>query len=632
VSHLASLILNKVRTISVIFSCHIANALSHPQMNSHPHEPITADHISDLALKSLLARVPEPSATDPPLAADRLRERTTELNRQYLALQAQLTPNSPRSFYQQAFHLRMQRNLLYWRVFRINDLPPEILANIFRYIVWSTAKPEVGVQYRLWLSAACRHWRNVALADSTLWNAIWFRDLPPYERSLTWFERAGDAPLDLRINERDANWNNKEDEHKFTGEEMASLLDKLFTKLPQIRMFIVIVDTWPPALAVLDKLRTAGERGVPINMERFELHRAGRPYVWIGPGYEPDTHRNPIPLCGGKAPNLKYVCLNSIHVDWYKSPLANLTTLDLRRMALEVAPSLMKFRDMLKACPDLYKLALDGFGPKWEPREAIALPPIEFPKLVILVIGDFSLQYAFYVVAQIKAPNVRDLTMMNMTGEDYSHLIKMMTGRFPEVRLLTLYTIEVADSPEGKARFVRWLHSMPHMSYLRIAQIRRSMLDAFMLDPSRFAIPAPSTSTFVEAVAALPPVSNAPPASSTTTFAEAVAALPPVSNAPAGSTPRTRNIVVPTSNPANPRHQILCPKFDILEYQTIDTEHIVALGKGRRSLGIPLRKIYVNAPWTPNITDKEQEELRSIARLYITPTGANTPEEDELLS
>jgi hypothetical protein len=104
-------------------------------------------------------------------------------------------------------------------------------------------------------------------------------------------------------------------------------------------------------------------------------------------------------------------------------------------------------------------------------------------------------------------------------------------------------------------------------------------------------------------------------------------------NNPTGSTPRTKNSVttVPAPKPAKPPRQILCPKFDILEYQTIDTEHIVALGKGRRSLGIPLRKIYVNGPWTPNINEKEQEELHSIARLYITPTGANTPEEEELL-
>jgi hypothetical protein len=582
-------------------------------MSSHPHEPITPEDLSNITLKSWLALAPEPSNPDSELAVVKLRQKSNQLNQRLLAAQAQAqhTPNGPR-FPQDFIRLLALRNLWYWRIFRINALPTEILANIFRYIVWSTAKPQVGVQYRLWLCATCQHWRNVALADSTLWTAIWFRDLPPYERSLAWFERAGDGPLDLRINERDANLENREDDHKFTGEEMASLLDKLFTKLPQIRMLIVIVDTWPPALAVLDKLRTAGEQGVPINMERFELHRAGRPYVWIGPGYEPDDHRNPIALCGGKAPKLKYVCLNSIHVDWYNSPLANLTTLDLRRMALEVAPSLMKFRDMLKACPDLHKLALDGFGPKWEPREFAGLPAIEFPKLMILVIGDFSLQYAFYVLSQIKAPNVRDLTMMNMTGEDYSPLLTTMTGRFGEVRLLTLYTIEVADSPEGNRRLVMWLHSMPLMSYLRIAQIRRSMLDAFMADPSKY--------------------ETTPPAP-TTTFAEAVAALPSISNDLTGSTPRTGNPVttVPAPTPAKPPRQILCPKFDILEYQSIDTEHIVALGKGRRALGIPLRKIYVNGPWTPNINEREQEELHGIAHLYITPTGANTIEEEELL-
>src|SRR6202030_2282743 len=91
--------------------------------------------------------------------------------------------------------LRVKRDMVYWRIFRINELPTEILANIFRYVVWSSPKPHVGVKFRLWITWVCRHWRRIAISDFTLWNAIWIRDVPPHEQSLTWFERAGTAPL-----------------------------------------------------------------------------------------------------------------------------------------------------------------------------------------------------------------------------------------------------------------------------------------------------------------------------------------------------------------------------------------------------------------------------------------------------
>lgn len=50
-------------------------------------------------------------------------------------------------------------------------------------------------------------------------------------------------------------------------------------QLPQIRLLVIAVDNWPPALVVLSRLQELSRSGTAINLERFEIHRVGRPYV-----------------------------------------------------------------------------------------------------------------------------------------------------------------------------------------------------------------------------------------------------------------------------------------------------------------------------------------------------------------
>jgi hypothetical protein len=472
--------------------------------------------------------------------------------------------------------LKYERNYMWWRLFRVNDLPLEIFTNILRYVVWSTNDSAEGLMYRLHLTWVCKQWRRMAIADQTLWSVVWMRDRAPYLRSQVWLDRAGSTPLDIRINER-AN------EPRFDRKTMEWLLNVLFPKLSQIRMLIVIVDTWEPALILLRKLQKAGEMRIPINIERFELHRAGRPYVWGGPGYEAKLVKNPIVFCAGKAPRLKYIALNGVYVDWVRSLLVNLTTLDLRRLALEVSPTLEHFRDILKACPNLHKLALDGAGPKVEVAKASKLAPVEMPTVRNFVMGDFSLSYALYVLSLISVPNTRDLTMMNMTGEDYSPLITAITGMFKDVRLLTLYTVDVNNGEGTREILVKWLRSMPLVGYLRIAHVKRHIFDAFLDNP--------------------------------TTTLRLNAPIPSDNSSSDDSTSR----------------EVLCPKLRVLEFQSVDSSTIIAFGEGRKRLHIPLRKIYVNKPWVLRLLKPDVEKLKSLGELLIV-TGANpTPEESSVV-
>lgn len=512
---------------------------------------------------------PEPWIPHPlsPHELQWFRTATAQHIRTIQSLEASLSAIAPDKKNQLKKELTIARKIYqncFCQIFRINDLPNEILTNIFRYVAWSAPSQVSGIGWRLWLTWTCRHWRTVTLEDPTLWSAIWFRDPPPFNRSIAWFDRAGSAPLDLRISDHG--------NHTFTDTEMEALLERLLTRISSIRMLIVTVSHWEPVLVVLDKFRTAGKDGALINIERFELHRTGSPYVQIGAGYEPVSFREPMALFGGAyAPSLKYFSINGVHVDWRKSILTNLTTIDLRRIPLELSPDVLRFREMLSNSPALRKLCLDGAGPQYQFDEARGLPPVQLNHLKILVIADFSVNYANYILAHIAAPHVRDLTLLNCEGEDYTSLFATMTSRFPEVRMLTVYSVEIVESAISGRTVIRWLQSMPLLNYLRIANIKSRLLELFLYDPQTF---------------------------------QRLRQLQP------------------------PGRSTICPQLSILECQAVDPSMIAAWGTERRKVGAPLSKIYFTTQeWAAKLTREQHAALNMVAPLFILNRAKSTEEE-----
>lgn len=466
---------------------------------------------------------------------------------------------------------RIHYRIRFWRTFRMNDLPTEIMTNIFRFVVWAAPEPRAGVRWRLALTWTCKRWRTIALEDSTIWSAIWFRDLPPFARSLAWVDRAGDAPLDIRIDDSAA--------RKFTDEEMGALMDRLCTKIHSIRMLILILEEWEPVLTILDKLRTAATTamaaGNSLSIERFELHRSGSPYVQIGDGYQPSSLRHPLPLFGGiPTPKLTYFSINGVHVDWERSNLRNLTTLDLRRMPLERSPGLSQFRNMLTSSPALHKLCLDGAGPQWHPEDRRDLPPVQLSRLRIFILADVSLHYALYILRHIATPNVLDLTVMNLVGEDYTPLFAAMTARFPAVVLLTLFSVETLHSPAAGRTLVKWLDSMPSLSYLRVANIKKIFLDGFLYNPATFL-----------------PVPNDPPS--------------PI--------------------------RLVCPNVSVLEFQAMPPQLIADWALARKKMGAPLKKFYITKGNAEKLSDEDKATLAAVAELNLMDYGTITAEEEQLL-
>lgn len=410
------------------------------------------------------------------------------------------------------------------------------------------------------------------LNDSTVWNAIWFRDHPlQFERSLEWLKRAGRAPLDIRINDSV--------DKPFTAEAMNALLDRLFEKISTIRVLIVVAEHWGPVLAVLNRLRIVGEAKLPMAIERFELHRSGSPYVQPAQGYVQENYLEPIPLFGGaKALSLNYFSINGVYLDWNKTFLTNLTTIDIRRLPFERSPGILPFRDMLRSSPCLRKLVLDGAGPDDREEEdnikAQKEGPIFLGQLMDLVLANFSPTYSVFVASQFTAPHVRTLTLMNFMGQDYTPLYRLLTCRFPEVVILTLWNFDVPKMEfaiHATWALIRLFDSMPRVKYLRIAGVNPSVLDVFTFDA----------------------------------------------------------LSLPEAKQRRTEKRLICPNLCIVDVQSADPEVVAIWGEERKDAGAPLKKLYISRRMAETIDVRQFTALSAISSLYIVESGSRTPEEDD---
>ncbi|KAK0481723.1 hypothetical protein IW261DRAFT_1592795 [Armillaria novae-zelandiae] len=499
---------------------------------------------------------------------------------------------------QALLQLKTIHGIQYFIFFPMGNLPTEIITNIFRFVAWSTGTPDDSVNTRVKLTHVCRQWRAIALADHTLWSAIWFRDKFPYTRSLTFIERAGQTPLDIRIND-------PSEAEALTDPQMNQLLDCLFKKVGTIRMLIMLCYHWEPILTVIKRLHQALRVGTPMLLQRFELHRLGDPYLWPGSAFSPVGHSvTRYPMIGGPlVPRLTYVSVNGIHFDWRASTIHDLTTIDIRRLPLDHALESSVFRSMLINCPRLEKLALDGAGPDGPPMErGNQLAPIELPNLKILVLANFTPSYVQGIVGHFTAPNVRDLTIMNLFRHEYTELYVFLTGRYPRVRIFTMYTLQVARGL-GHTAMIKFLGSMTEVRYIRMAVLEPYGLSTFMYDPKTMVphrcLPPHARDLFRN--------SGAPHMASTD--------RPPDEG-------RRRKPQLKT---------YVFPQLFVAEVQSIDKDWLEAWLASRRAIGLPLHTVYLQGDLAKCTQEDIQRLSAHVSKLAIIGLGQKTPEEQTSL-
>jgi len=373
---------------------------------------------------------------------------------------------------------RLDHSARFGRLFRVNELPVETMSIIFHYVVWSAEDPQECNRSRLALSASCRLWRKVVVQDSMLWNTFYYRAESPGQISFSklMIDRCGLAPMDIYL--RDC------PERPLSQETMEDILNHLAPRRGQLRTLSVATQQKEAGLTLLRWLQAIGLQNQMCNLQRLEVHRLGPPYIQMGLDYRPNSALDgPLPLFGGAlVSSLRHLSISGLYVDWTRTTLKNLTTLDIRRLPLDSAPEVDHFCDILSNCPKLGHLVLHGAGPKWRPPGEFH-PPVTLPDLKSLILADFALSYVHFVLSSFFAPGLEELALYGFTGEDYTTLFERLTGLFPKVWSLTMVFIDLSSEERETRALVRMFASMPDVRFLQVSKINESFWDVLHFNP-----------------------------------------------------------------------------------------------------------------------------------------------------
>lgn len=435
--------------------------------------------------------------------------------------------------------------------FRFNDLPMELLTEIFRFIIWPSSPFEADLKVAIRLTHVCRLWRSIVISDKRIWNPVCFGDPQQFGRTFALMERAGPSDIDIRIRDNQ--------ENPLSREAMTQLIDRLFVQLPSIRKLDVLLFSRESLIPILDGLRRIPLFGCPMELEYLEIHSFYSSGV-------PAEFLPSLPLFGGAfLPYFRHLRLNGVNIQWDVDLLSRLTTLDLRRIAMDLLPSPGDFRAVLKGASGLEKMILDGAGPKYEQGAAFSLPPVPIPSLRILVLGGFSDSYAEYVISHFTAPNVLDLTVMFPIDNIYDKLIMALstTSRMAKVKILILVKMPLNREPiptVSRALLAKWLESMPDLAFIRLLQTSSEIFEVLKSERRQ--------------------------------------------DPPANVDEEPRALGLP-----DPKH-LVCPKVIYMDYQNDfeDFDILLAWITHRRIMGYPLKKVWL-APSTVTKLTKEQKVM-----------------------
>ncbi|KAF9567007.1 hypothetical protein CPC08DRAFT_627677 [Agrocybe pediades] len=457
------------------------------------------------------------------------------------------TPAANVAFNDLLFIRRAEYRATLCRAFRINDLPVEILSNILNYVCWSSPNNTIAIKWRLYVTWVCRHWRNVAIRNVTLWNAVFVNDPPYFERSLTWLERARESVTDVRMLDTPTK--------RFTLECTERIVKPIIDKIAHIRSVVMVVDDWDPLIYLLKAFSLIPkDKLLPTILHSFELHRTGSVYRLTGAGLPAEDYNISYALFGGvKVPSLRHVAFNGVHIDWENSKISNLTTLDIRRLNLEKSPTLTRFRAILQASPDMNRILMDGGGPKYvEDRQVLAsLKPILLPKLRHLMFGDYNIIYALYALSQMDIPNVVDLTLMEIFGENLSPFFALLKSKTTKLQNLTL-SMKQPIPPNSVAAVVTWLAAQKDLYFLRLRGTHKTFIESFLYDSQTMA------------------------------------------------------------RGTGPSEHIPCPGLKYLEVHSLDTDLLSDFVEARLLMGAPLTKIYIGEHTHYSL---KEEQVRNLGRL-----------------
>jgi hypothetical protein len=213
--------------------------------------------------------------------------------------------------------------------------------------------------------------------------------------------------------------------HRFNLKHMALILGNLLAHVKRWRHFELLTDTWAPIFFFLWNTRNV--KAAPL-LQSLSLSRCNAYFASNTATFQPAQLQDPIPLFGGLALDaLRDVSLVGVHVDWARSSLRNLTSLEFKYHASGIMPSLDQFFDILSGCSELRQLSIIGWGPQFEKYETegsaqeVRYPATEARRIIQLrhlvqfSFGFVDVNYAVKVLSLFEFPSIEDLTLEDVS-------------------------------------------------------------------------------------------------------------------------------------------------------------------------------------------------------------------------
>ncbi|THH16863.1 hypothetical protein EW146_g3834 [Bondarzewia mesenterica] len=308
----------------------------------------------------------------------------------------------------------------------VHLLPVELLSRIFVFGFQSAvdldhpfkrAAFEPALNFEVLVSHVCRHWRQVALNTPSLWTNIRMRKPSHLERSTEFIRRSRTKLLDILIDT--VAMSDHVEGHTLCKHEFHPAYDIIDPHSERWHSLVLKVADLVCKQGARDRLHTTGP--VP-NLEIVQLWHLED---WLSAQtLAVQTAKPPVKVLREAAIGLKDLSLVGVNLAWSheQTPyLAGLRTLELKLHAEGTRPTWPEWEAILRACPDLERLALHYSGPRevgsW------STDPIPLLKLRDLSLADLDADLLCVIIRNMAIPAVRFLEL-ELPDQDFTSFVE----------------------------------------------------------------------------------------------------------------------------------------------------------------------------------------------------------------
>lgn len=338
----------------------------------------------------------------------------------------------------------------------INQLPPELLAHIFllgtvEYADQDDEDEEEEEEdegdsdsedendeddeedeepaFEMLVSHVCPLWREVALDTPSLWTRINFSEGMPYEKSRMYLERSKGVPVDISVDVTRDEGDEEEADIPPASDELEAILKLILPHAFHWRLLDLAVSNYDLMHSALVGMGNCPAAPMLEVLELYHYEEAEEAEEFTPPKFK----NQDFVLFHGNAPNLQFVALWGVHLNWAESRfLSGLLDLELAYHAPDVRPTFKEFARILRDSPELATLSLCQTGPVGGPVDWLAsitdlspddvrqdvlsstpspITTLSVPSLKGLVLAFLEPEYATALMERLVLPNLVSLAV-----------------------------------------------------------------------------------------------------------------------------------------------------------------------------------------------------------------------------